>query len=160
MIPRCSTPRRRGERGVVGGAEALAFGTLVLLTGTLLCIHLWSVVEARVALDAAAREYLRTYTTAADEPSARRDALSTARVVLVARGTPHEDLRVVAPEPARFGPCGVAEVEISTTVQGARLPFVGSIAATIVTVHHRELIDAHREVSAHAEFDPTATPCH
>ena len=46
------------------------------------------IYAARVALDAAAREYLRTYTAASDDQSARRSARDTARVVLAARGTP------------------------------------------------------------------------
>ena len=150
--------RRRTERGAVG-AEALAFGALILVAGTLVFVNVWSVVETRLAVDAAAREYLRVYTGAGDHDGATRRAELAARVTLAARGTPLEGLRIDPPDPGSFGPCGEAAVVLTATVPAARLPFVGTLARTEVRVEHRELVDAHREVEPHANFDADATPC-
>ena len=152
--------RRHDERGLVGGAEALAFGALVLLAGALVLVNVWSVVETRAAVDAAAREYLRTYTHAPDREEALAAADRAARATLAARGTPLRGLRIVAPPAAGFGPCGRAEVTLVATVPAARLPFVGAVAASEARVTHAELIGAHEEVTPHADFDSRRTPCH
>lgn len=148
----------RGERASVG-AEALAFGTLVLLAGTLVLLNVWSVVETRVAGDAAAREYLRAYTRATDREAALRHAELAARTTLAARGTPLEDLRIHPPDPAAFGPCGDARVLLVAAVPAARVPFLGTLGRTEVSVEHRELLDPYREVEPDARFDATSTPC-
>lgn len=151
--------RRRDERGVVGGGEGLAFGALVLVAGTLMITNVWAIVETRTAVDAAAREYLRAYTHGDDHESARGAGERAARAALAARGTPLHELRFSPPEPRRFGPCGVATVEVHALVPATRVPFLGTLSRSQVRVRHTELIDAHREVTPHAGFDPSATPC-
>lgn len=152
------TARREGERGAAG-AEALAFGALVLVAGTLVLVNVWGTIDARMALDAASREYLREYTQAPTHSDAVRRGELAARVALAARGTPISSLRVEHPDPARFGPCGEAHVALTATVPSMRVPFLGTLTRTEVTVQHRELVDAHREVEPHAAFDEVATLC-
>ena len=152
--------RRHGERGFVGGAEALAFGALVLLAGALVLVNVWSVLETRTAVDVAAREYLRAYTHASERDEALAAGEWAARTTLAARGTPLRGLRIAAPPASRFGPCGRAEVTLVATVPAARLPFIGTVAAAEVRVTHAELIGAHEEVTPHADFDSRRTPCH
>jgi hypothetical protein len=156
-----SCSRRVGchERGVVGGAEALAFGTLILLAGALMTANVWGIVETRVALDAAAREYLRAYTSGSDAVSARDAGERAAAVTLAGRGTPLSGLRIASPDATGFGPCGVATVELTASVPVARVPFLGELASSEVRVTHTELIDAHREVTPHARFEYRDTPC-
>jgi hypothetical protein len=152
--------RRRGERGAVAGLEGVVFGILVLVTGTLLVVHAWSVLQTRRTLDGAAREYLRAYTQA-DDPTAAAAAGQRALVdVLVGERGSADDVAVEAtPNPATFGPCAVAEVALATVVPAVRLPFVGEVGATTVAVRHTELVDAHREIASGAAYDPEATPC-
>lgn len=151
--------RTPDERGVAGGGEALAFGAVVLLAGTLLITNVWSIIETRTAVDVAAREYLRTYTHRMDHERAALDAEGAARQALRSRGTPLTDLQITAPRAADFGPCGRASVVLIATVPTARVPFLGELASTEVRVSHSELIDAHREVDAHEAFDASATAC-
>lgn len=54
--------RLRTEHGFVGGAEALLFGVLVFVVGTLVILNAWSAVETRTAADAAARQAVRLLT--------------------------------------------------------------------------------------------------
>ena len=42
-------PVARGEDGQVGGIEALVFGLLVLVLGTLVVANAWGVIDAKVA---------------------------------------------------------------------------------------------------------------
>jgi hypothetical protein len=152
-------PLTRTERGVAGGAEALAFTTLILLAGTLAMVNVWSVIETRVALDAAAREYLRSYTRQDDHHAAATAGELVARAVLTGRGTPVTELRFVHPDPSRFGPCGTATVVISASVPAARVPFVGPLARSRVRIEHHDLISLHREVNSHERFIADSTPC-
>ena len=151
--------RHRGDRGMVAGGEALAFGTLVLLVGALVLVNVWSVVETRSAVDAAAREYLRAYTRAEHWDDALAAGDWAVRTTLAERGTPLGGLRIDPPAAAGFGPCGRAAVTLTATVPAARLPLVGELSATEVQVTHAELIGAHEEVTPHESFDARKTAC-
>lgn len=150
---------RRSERGVVAGGEALLFGVLILLGGTLLMVDVWGLIDTRAALDAAAREYLRSYTEQPDRDAAAHAGERAARDVLHARGRSSADLQIEPPDPAAFGPCGLAEVRVSVRTPDTALPFLDDLAGSTVTVRHRELIDANTEVTPDDAFDPTATLC-
>ena len=143
---------------MVAGLDGLLFGSLILLGGTVLIVNAWSVIETRQALDGAAREYLRAYTEAPDPRSAVSDADAAARASL-AGGNRRLDVRIRPPDTATFGPCALASVELSADVAAARIPFVGEFGSTQVSVAHTEMIDAHREVTSGAAYDPAATPC-
>lgn len=147
------------ERGVVGGADAVALGVLVLVVGSLIIVNAWAVIDTRSALDAAAREYLRAYTEADDAGTARLAGESAARSVLHQRGTPLTGLVVTPPDGAAFGPCASASVELAVTVPAVRLPFVGGMGSTVAAVRHRELVDGHREVERGPAYDPALTAC-
>lgn len=154
-----SARTRRSERGAVGGAEGLLFGMLILIAGSIVVVNLWAVVDTRAALDAGAREYLRTYTERADSTTAATQARLVLDDVLRSRGTDPADVLVRLETPNGFGPCALARVELTTVVRGVRAPFLDAALSTEVGVEHHELIDAHREVTADANYDPTATAC-
>ena len=150
-MPRC------GERGLVAGAEALAVGALVLLAGMALMVNAWAVVDTRMALDSAAREYLRTYTEADSRNEAAAAATSAATGVLGRRvaTTAIEDLTET------FGPCAPARVRMTSEVPVMHIPFLDAgWGVHTVTVDAAELIDAHREMVADAGHDRLATACH
>ncbi|MGB6056924.1 MAG: hypothetical protein WBF71_01570 [Microthrixaceae bacterium] len=136
------------------------FGVLILLAGSLALINIWAIVDTRAALDAASREYLRTYT----EQSSAGDALllgdASARRVLHSRGTRTKDLSITVEQPAGFGPCSAVAVRISATVHWFRVPFLDGFGDAVVTVENRELVDAHREVIVDDSYDRTATACY
>lgn len=154
--------RRRDERGVVAGSEGVAFGMLVLVAGTLIAVNAWSVLQTRRALDGAAREYLRAYTEADDPHGAAiagdraLDASLDGELGLRSR---RAEVRVVRPDPTRFGPCAEATIEVSIPVRAARIPFVGEFGPVTVEVTHTELVDAHREMRSGSAYEAEATPC-
>ncbi len=156
---RLGTVRLRGQRGAVGGLEALLLGFLVLFGGAGLMVNTWGVIETRTALDSAAREYLRAYTASSDPTSAARAGADEARRALVERGTPLRGLVVDAPDPTLFGPCQPVEVTLTVDVHELRVPFIDRLGPSTVSVTGAELVDAHREMTPGARHDAEATPC-
>lgn len=143
---------RSSERGAVAGAESLALGTLILIGGVLLVTNAWAVIDSRLALDAAAREYLRSYTQASSPSEAAEGGLRAVDEVLADRPRLAADTRVVAPDPSGFGPCSPAVVELRSRVPTVNMPFLDGFAPVTVRVRHVELVDAHREM---AEVGPS-----
>ena len=153
-------PRRsRGERGAVAGAEVVALGVLVLVTMSLVLSAAWGVVDARTALDDAAREYLRTYTEQPDATTAAQSAGRAARGLLADRGTPLRTLHISAPNAHMFGPCAAAHVELRAILPRLRLPFGHQFGSTEVVAVADELVDAHKEVLRGPGYDPSRTVC-
>jgi hypothetical protein len=144
---------------MVAGGDGLLFGMLILLAGSLALVNVWALIDTRAALDAAAREYLRTYTEQRDPTAAATEAERAARAVLDSRGTPMRGVRIDPPDPARFGPCSIASVRFGSTIAAARVPFLDPIGERTVTVHAQELIDPHKEVEPGGSYDPDDTPC-
>ena len=76
-----TSARCRGDAGQVGGIEALPFGLLVFVVGSLLIANAWAVVDAKFATDAAARQAVRTFVEGTDEAAARHDAVTAGLAV-------------------------------------------------------------------------------
>lgn len=155
MRPRTDMPAvTRNERGVVAGAEALAIGSLVMIAGIVLAVNAWAVIDTHIALDSAAREYLRTYTEADSRGVARMTGAAAASGVLGERNAQVEDLTV------SFGPCEPARVRISAQVPAIRFPFIDSEwGVRSVEIDAVELIDAHREMETDPGYVRTETAC-
>lgn len=153
--------RRRptGQSGMVAGADGLLFGMLILFAGSLAVVNVWSIIDTRAALDAAAREYLRTYSEQRDPLTAATEAEQAARRVLESRGTPLRGLRIDAPPSSEFGPCALASVRLESTVAAVRLPFLDRLGERTVSVEAGELIDPHKEVEPGDGYDADQTPC-
>lgn len=74
-----------GECGAVGGLEVLPFGLLVFVVGALIVANAWAVIDAKMAVTAAAREAVR----AAVEAPAGGDIVGVATVAATAALTAH-----------------------------------------------------------------------
>lgn len=156
-----SAARRRatGQAGMVAGGDGLLFGMLILVAGSFALVNVWAIIDTRAALDAAAREYLRTYTEQRDPAGAAAEADRAARSVLDSRGTPLRDLRIDPPNAAGFGPCSLASVRLESNVAAVRVPFLDGVGERTVSVRAQELIDPHKEVEPGGTYDPDQTPC-
>ncbi len=144
---------------MLAGSDGLVFGVLILLAGSLALVNIWSMVDTRSALDAAAREYLRSYTEQSSPAAAAARGEAAAREVLDERRTPLHLLRIDPPDAATFGPCQPVTVAIEAEVPAARLPFLDDLGARRIRVTQRELVDPHREVTSGPDHDPSTTPC-
>lgn len=132
---------RPGEEGVVGGLEVIPFGLLVFVAGGLLFANAWAVVDAKFAVEVAAREGARAYVEAADGPAAGIAAAGAARRAVAGAGRDPSRLGLEDNGPA-FERCAVVELEATYDVPALTLPFIGRFGDGI-TVHgrHREVID-------------------
>lgn len=147
------------ERGAVAGLEGLLFAVLILVGGMVLIVNAWSVIDSRTALDAAAREFVRTYTDQSDPTSARSQGDRAARSVLAARGSQLANLEIAVDEPNGFGPCSLVSVHISAVVPALKAPFIDMFTSMKITATASELVDAHREMTADTSYDPEVTEC-
>jgi len=145
--------RLHGDRGQVGGIEAIPFGLLVFVLGGLLIANAWAVVDAKFATDAAAREAARAYVEASDGSTAMAAAEAAARQAVIAHGRDgaRADVRPVGP--VRFARCERITIEVSYEIPALKLPLVGGWGAPFdVRSHHSEVVDPFRsDVPGEAE---------
>jgi hypothetical protein len=168
LPPRHSTgeqPRRarraRSDAGQAGGVEALPFGLLVFVVGATLVANAWAVVDAKFAVDAAARQATRSYVEAeidgaggggSDRTRAAEDAAVEAGLAaLTAHGRDPAAAQVAltALEPvggqSGFTRCARATFTASYEVPALTLPWIGGFGHGIdVTSSHSELVDPYR----------------
>ena len=64
----------------MAGIEAIPFGILIFVVGALLIANIWAVIDAKAAVDAAAREATRSYVESQVDGTATPDAASDAAV--------------------------------------------------------------------------------
>lgn len=143
-----------GEDGFVAGAEALIFGVLIFVIGTLIVVNAWSVVDAKFATSAAAREAARAVVETAAGPEHLEVARDAARRTLDGYGRPAASMTVTSVGPAELvtsgpGPDGFrrcAEVGYEVEILVPAIAFIGStsIGEFRVSSQHHELIDPYR----------------
>lgn len=147
------------EDGVVAGGEALLVGVLVFVTGTLLLVSMWTVVDAKIAVEAAAREATRAVVEApaavlAAGATGDETALGLARTAALAavtaqRGAPDSSVGSWSLDTVtvsgRYERCGTIQSTVRVTIDTPRLPFVGRrLTAGVIEGTHLERIEPYR----------------
>lgn len=140
-----SDARRPDDSGQMGGVEAIPFGFLMLVVGALLLANAWSVVDAKLAVSAAAREAGRTYVEASSGIEATRSADAAARGSIEGHGRDPDRLDVSITTERAFGRCVRVHIETSLSVSSVNLPFIGGFGRTFqVRSDHYEVVDPYR----------------
>lgn len=142
--PRPPGPGREDERGQVGGIEALAFGVLVFVFGTLLVVNAWAVVDAKAATATAAREAARTFVEAvpAGDAEARAHAAGLAALEGFGRRRSEAAIRRVEGTAQR---CARVVYEAAYVVPLVQIPVIGSFGRGFrVSARHSEVVDPYR----------------
>lgn len=135
--------RHNPERGAVGGLEAIPFGLLVFVVGVLLIANAWAVVDAKLAVTAAAREAARTWVEGDGETL---DAQQAARDALLGHGRDPERLVLDLQAPTGFGRCAPVVVRATYTVPALALPWIGGFGDGFdVSARHSERVDPFRD---------------
>ena len=142
---------------MVGGIEALPFGLLVFVVGALLVANAWAVVDAKLAVDAAARQATRTYVEAevdgggVDGRDPERRAVDAGLAALASHGRDPGAARVGLSDlqgiwgQTGFSRCARATFTATYEVPALTLPWIGGFGAGIdVTSSHSELVDPYR----------------
>lgn len=141
MIRRC-----RGDAGQVGGIEALPFGLLIFVVGSLLIANAWAVVDAKFATDAAARQAVRTYVEGHDADLALEAARVAGLDAVEAHGRDRTRADVAPVGEVALERCARVTFEVAYEVPALSLPFIGGFGRAPFRVRstHSELVDPFR----------------
>ena len=135
------------DAGQMGGIEVIPFGMLIFVVGTLLVAQAWAVVDVKLAVDAAAREGVRTFVEAPDEATALADSDVAAREAITGHGREADRLVVEAPDygGATFARCAPVTLTVRYPVPALTLPWIGGVGdGFVVGASHAEIIDPYR----------------
>jgi hypothetical protein len=135
---------RRDESGQVAGIEAIPFGLLTFVVGTLFVANAWAVIDAKIAVSAAAREATRAYAEApvGSDPVGLADA--AAREAIRGAGRDPGQL-VLTPVEATFARCETVTFDASYRIPAIRVPWLGGFGhGFTATARHTEIVDPYR----------------
>ncbi len=135
---------RRDESGQMAGVEVLPFGLLTFVVGALLVANAWAVIDAKIAVSAAAREATRAFVEAPvdSDPHAMADA--AARSAVEGAGRDPAEL-VLTPLEATFARCETVSFEASYQIPAVRVPWVGGFGdGFTASARHAEIVDPYR----------------
>lgn len=138
----------RDDRGFAGGIEALPFGVLIFVVGSLLVTNAWAVVDAKMAVTAAAREAARTYVESPDAANGTTAARSASEQTLAGYGRDpaQSEIEIRHDGGAPFARCVRVTVEVHHLVPALSLPFIGGFGEGFdVAARHSEVIDPFRD---------------
>lgn len=127
------------EDGVVGGLEALPFGVLVFVVGTLIVVNAWGVVDAKMTVAGAAREAVRAYVEAPVGTDAEGLARTAANQSMDAMGRTAREPRITMAGDARR--CNRVSATVAYKIPALRLPWVGGLGSFTATSTASEIVD-------------------
>ncbi len=141
-----ATSRCHDDRGQVGGIEALPFGLLIFVLGTLLIANAWAVVDAKFATDAAARQAARTFVEGDDVDEALADAVQAARAAVAGHGRDPDRAQIRPVGSPRLVRCERVTFAVAYEVPALSIPLIGGYGRAPFTVRstHSELVDPFR----------------
>jgi hypothetical protein len=149
------------EGGFAGGAEALVFGVLIFVIGTLLVVNVWAVIDAKFAASAAAREAVRAAVKSELGSDPSTVAHEAAAEALAAHGvTPDRPWTLETLGARVLHRCDEIAYEVRLHVPALVLPGIDR-RRTGFDVHatHRELVDPYRSGLSWRMDDPLEQRC-
>lgn len=134
------------EAGFTAGLEALVFGVLVFVFGTLLVVNAWAVVDAKFATSAAAREAVRAVVEAPDPDltagQLEARAADAARQAFDAHG--YRAVPVLSDTVLGRSRCATVAVTVELEVAATLVPGLGPPATYPVRSSYAEVVDPFR----------------
>jgi hypothetical protein len=130
----------------VGGIEALPFGLLIFVAGSLLIANAWAVVDAKLATDAAARQAARTFVEATDEQLAFDAAAEAGRAAIAGHGRDPDRAAITPVGAFGLARCDRATFEATYEVPALSIPLIGGYGTAPFAVRssHSEIVDPFR----------------
>lgn len=141
------TSRLQGDGGVVGGIEAIPFGVLTFVVGSLLVANAWAVIDAKFAVSSAAREAARQYVEAPDRSAAARGAAERVGETIDEHGREghRAHVEIMHDDGRAWGRCTRVRVTVSYPVPAVTLPWIGGYGGGFdVRSTHSEIVDPFR----------------
>lgn len=143
--------RMRSDAGQVGGIEALPFGVLVFVIGALLVANCWAVIDAKIAVDAAARQATRHYVESDAGADPEQSAVEAGLATMAAHGRDPAQAQIVlagldgSHGQQGFTRCARATFTASYQVPALTIPWIGGFGDGIdVSSSRSELVDPFR----------------
>lgn len=127
------------DDGAVGGLEALPFGVLVFVVGTLIVVNAWGVVDAKMTVAGAAREAVRAYVEAPVGSDAEALAHTAAQQTMNALGRTAREPQVTLS--GAFTRCARVTATVAYPIPALRLPWVGSLGSFTARSTASEVVD-------------------
>ena len=133
---------RRDESGQAG--LELPFGVLTFVVGALLVANAWAVIDAKMAVSAAAREATRAFVEAPVDGDPFALAEEAARSAIEGAGRDPDEL-VLTPLEATFARCETVRYQASYQIPAVRVPWLGGFGSGFTaTARHAEVVDPYR----------------
>ncbi len=140
LLARC----HRDESGQVAGIEALPFGLLTFVVGALFVANAWAVIDAKMAVSAAAREATRAFVEAPADADPLGLADAAARSAIDGAGRDPSQLELTQLE-GTFARCETVRFEASYQIPAIRVPWIGGFGSGFTaTARHAEVVDPYR----------------
>lgn len=136
--------RHRSQDGFVAGAEALIFGVLIFVIGTLIVVSAWGVVDAKFATSAAAREATRAVVASTPGTDLQATAEAAARTTLDGHGRTGAEAQVTPLGATALARCAEVGYEVAVTVPAVALVGDVAIGELRVSSRYHELVDPYR----------------
>ena len=133
----------RQESGQAG-VTALPLGLLTFVVVVLLVANAWAVVDAKIAVSAAAREATRAYveTPPGDDPMARAEAAARQALQGAGRDPARMELQ---PLQAALTRCAVVRLEARYPIAAVTVPWIGGYGSGFTAAaRHTEVVDPFR----------------
>jgi hypothetical protein len=136
--------RVRRDQSGQAGMEVIPFGLLTFVVGVLLVANAWAVIDAKMAVSAAAREATRAFVEAPVDGDPLGLADAAARAAIAGAGRDPGQL-VLTPLEAVFARCETVRFEASYQIPAVKVPWVGSYGnGFTATARHAEVVDPYR----------------
>ena len=146
----------RDESGFVGGFEALPFGFLVFVAGSLLLANAWAVFDCHLAATSAAREAVRAFVESpGPEGSALLAAQGAADEAIVGHGK-RTDRMHLSWSGARLERCRPVTATVTYDVPTIAVPWIGAFGGGVIhsSARHTEIVDPYRAGLPVDGFEP------
>ena len=135
----------RGDDGQVGGIEAIPFGLLVFVAGSLLIANAWAVVDAKFATDAAAHQAARTFAESEAAGDAVERAVEAGLAAIDGHGRSRSNATITAAEGTTFRRCERVTFIATYRLPALTVPFLGGLGDGIdVSSRASEVVDPFR----------------
>ena len=136
--------RLRQDESGQAGIEVIPFGILTFVVGALLVANAWAVIDAKMAVSAAAKEATRAFVEAPSEDVAGTLAEAAAQSAIAGFGRDPGGLVLNLVE-GQFARCETVRYEASYQIPAVRVPWVGGFGAGFTaTARHAEVVDPYR----------------
>jgi hypothetical protein len=128
----------------VAGIEAIPFGLLTFVVGALFVANAWAVIDAKMAVSAAAREATRAFVEAPVDADALALADAAARSAIQGAGRDPDQLVLTALD-ATFARCETVRFQASYQIPAIHVPWLGGFGSGFtVAARHAEVVDPYR----------------